>query len=82
MHLADELDAVRNIGNFAAHPSKSQATGQIVEVEPGEAELNLGVLEGLFEHYYVEPVKRAERRCRLDTKLADAGKPPIKQPPS
>jgi len=79
-HLAEELDAVRNIGNLAAHPIKSQATSQIVEVEPHEAELNLTVLEGLFEHYYVEPVKRAERRRQLDAKLAEAGKPPIKQP--
>ncbi len=37
-HLADSLDAVRNIGAFAAHPIKSKTTGEIVEVEPGEAE--------------------------------------------
>jgi hypothetical protein len=36
-HISDELHAVRNIGNFAAHPMKSQATGAIVDVEPGEA---------------------------------------------
>jgi hypothetical protein len=36
-HIAEGLDAVRNIGNFAAHPMKGQSTGDIVPVEPGEA---------------------------------------------
>jgi uncharacterized protein DUF4145 len=43
-HIADSLDAVRNIGNFAAHPIKSKSTGEIVPVETGEAEWNLNVL--------------------------------------
>jgi hypothetical protein len=32
------LDAIRTIGNFAAHPIKSTSSGEIVDVEPGEAE--------------------------------------------
>jgi hypothetical protein len=43
-HLADAIDAIRNIGNFAAHPMKSQHTGEMVSVEPGEAEWTLDVL--------------------------------------
>lgn len=35
-HLAEAVDAVRNIGNFAAHVTKSTNTGEIVDVEPGE----------------------------------------------
>ncbi len=73
-----ELDAVRNIGNFAAHPLKSQSTGEIVEVEPGEAEWNLEVLEMLFDFYYVQPAHAQKRRDELKKKLADAGKPPMK----
>jgi hypothetical protein len=34
----ESIDAVRNIGNFAAHPQKSTATGEILEVEFGESE--------------------------------------------
>jgi len=45
--LAEHLDAVRNIGNFAAHPIKSTTTGEIVAVEPGEAEWALDVLDGV-----------------------------------
>jgi hypothetical protein len=81
-HIADDLDAVRNIGNFAAHPTKSQSTGEIVSVEPGEAEWNLDVLDLLFDHYYVQPAKAKARRDALNAKLGDVGKSPIKRPPS
>ncbi len=77
-HISDSLDAVRNIGNFAAHPMKSQSTGDIVEVEPGEAEWNLDVLESLFDFYFVAPAKTKAKRDALNMKLKDTGKPPIK----
>lgn len=37
-YLTDAVDAIRNIGNFAAHPLKDTHSGEIVDVEPGEAE--------------------------------------------
>src|SRR5438552_3849897 len=46
-HLAEAIDAVRAIGNFGAHPIKSSQSGVIVDVELGEAEWDLDVLEGL-----------------------------------
>jgi len=78
--VAEEVDAVRHIGNFSAHATKSQSTGEIVAVEPGEAEWTLDVLDALFDHYYVQPKKRDARREKLEAKLADAGKPPMKKP--
>lgn len=77
--LASNLDAIRNIGNFAAHPIKDTNSGEIVPVEPEEAEWNLDVLEGLFDFYYVSPARDAARIAALNAKLAAAGKPPIKQ---
>jgi hypothetical protein len=77
-HLADAIDAVRNIGNFAAHPMKAKSTGEILPVELGEAEWNLDVLDGLFDFYFVQPVILQQRREALNSKLASAGKPPIK----
>jgi hypothetical protein len=77
-HLAESIDAVRNIGNFAAHPLKSRHSGEVLEVEPGEAEWNLDVLEGLFDFYYVQPAVLKKKRAALDKKLGDAGKPPMK----
>ena len=61
-----------------AHPIKSQSTGEIVDVEPGEADWNLEALEALFDFYYVQPAKTAARKAALNKKLADAGKPQIK----
>ena len=78
-HLADDLDAIRNIGNFAAHPIKSSHTGEIVDVEPHEAEWSLDVLEGLFDFCFVQPARSKAKRDAMDAKLREAGKPPMKK---
>lgn len=77
-HLADSIDAVRVVGNFAAHPIKSQSTGSILDVEPGEAEWLLDVLEGLFDFYFVQPARIQAKRQALNNKLEQAGKPLLK----
>lgn len=77
-YLADSIDAIRNIGNFAAHPSKSTSLGEIINVEAGEAEWNLEVLEMLFDFYFVQPEKTKQRREALNKKLGDLGKPNMK----
>lgn len=77
-HLSEAIDAIRNIGNFAAHPMKSTASGEIIEVEPGEAEWTLDVLDGLFDFYFVQPAILKAKKAALDAKLASAGKPPTK----
>jgi hypothetical protein len=78
--LADNVDAVRQIGNFAAHPMKSTNSGEILPVEPDEAEWTLDVLEGLFGHFYVQPARDLAKRAALDKKLADAGRSAMKKP--
>ena len=78
--LGQNVDAVRQVGNFAAHPMKSTSTGAIVEVEDDEADWLLDVLEELFDFYYVVPARAAAKRQALNKKLADAGKPQLKAP--
>ena len=77
-YLADAIDGIRNIGNFAAHPMKSTNTGEIVAVEAGEAEWLLDVLEGMFDFYFVQPATLKKKREALNAKLADVKKPPMK----
>jgi len=77
-YLAEGIDAVRHIGNFAAHPTKSTRSGEIVNVEPGEAEWLLDILEGLFNFFFVQPAELQRKRDVLNKKLEDAGKPPMK----
>ena len=76
--LHDSIDAIRNIGNFAAHPMKSKHTGLILDVEPGEAEWTLDVLEELFDFYFVLPALIQKKKEAFNKKLQEAGKPPIK----
>ena len=77
-YISENIDAIRNIGNFAAHPIKDTASGQIVDVEPGEAQWNLDVLDMLFDFYYVQPTLARKRRDALNAKLQTAGKQPMK----
>lgn len=77
-HLAGAIDAIRQLGNFAAHPIKSTASGEIVPVELGEAEWTLDVLDGLFNFYFVQPEQFKKNTAALNVKLKDAGKPPLK----
>jgi hypothetical protein len=76
--VANSVDAIRQVGNFGAHPIKDKNTGEIVEVEPGEAEWLLDVLESLFDVYFVGPAEYAKRADALNARLNAAGKPPLK----
>ena len=76
-YLADALDAVRVIGNFAAHAIKSKSTGVIVDVEPGEAEWSLDVIEGLFEFFFIEPATLERKKAALNDKLRQADLPTL-----
>lgn len=79
--LAEDVDAIRHLGNFAAHQQESSVTGQVLPVEPGEAEWSLRILEALLDFYFARPAKAKARRDALNSKLAEAGKPPLKMPP-
>lgn len=69
--IAEDLDYIRHIGNFAAHPKKSLSTGEIVSVEDGEAEWLLNVLEELFDFYFVRTAQRTAQRDAFKQKLKD-----------
>jgi Domain of unknown function (DUF4145) len=75
---AEALDAIRAIGNFAAHALKSANSGEIIDVEPGEAEWSLDVLDLLFDFYFTAPAVLKAKLEAINAKLADAGKPPLK----
>jgi hypothetical protein len=79
--LAHDLDMIRQLGNFAAHPVKATVSGQIVDIEPGEAEALLDLLEELLDFYFVRPARRQQKRDALNAKLAAAGKPALKGTP-
>ena len=73
-YLAESIDTIRQIGKYAAHPNKSTSTCEIIEVEPGEAEWSLDTLEGLFDFYFVQPVRMQAKKDALNKKLSDTTK--------
>ncbi len=76
--ICQSVDAIRNIGNFAAHPIKYTNTGEIVDVESGEAEWLLEVLEAILDFTFIQPGRANERKQKLNLKLQALGKPVIK----
>lgn len=79
-YLNDAIDAIRNIGNFGAHPIKNTNTGEIVDVEEGEAEWLLEVIEFLLDFVFVQPRRLEARKQELNKKLEAMGKPKLKEP--
>ena len=76
--LRESVDAIRNFGNFSAHPVTDKTTLQIIDVEPEEAEWCIEIVDLLFDHYYVMPERVRQKKAELDSKLKAAGKPPSK----
>lgn len=57
------IDAVRKIGNIGAH--MQQDVSLIVDVEPSEAELLIGLVENLIQDWYIDRHERAKRTREL-----------------
>jgi hypothetical protein len=62
--------------------TKSKLTAEILDVQPGEAEWCLEIIEDLIEHYFIRPAAEQAKIDSLNAKLAAAGKPEIKTPPA
>jgi len=59
----DAIDAVRNIGNIGAHMERD--INVVVEVDPEEAALLIGLIENLVDDWYVARHERVRRLSRL-----------------
>jgi len=72
--LLEDLHAIRQLGNLAAHPMSNTVTGEIVPVEFQEAEYTLAVLEDVFEHLFIAPKRQQQRRDVIAEKLRETKK--------
>jgi hypothetical protein len=68
------IDAVRNIGNIGAHMEKD--INVIIDVEPQEAQVLIGLIELLIKDWYVAKNDREERLKEVIA-LAAAKKAPL-----
>lgn len=62
------IDTVRTVGNIGAHMEKD--INSIIDVEPNEAELLIGLIEFLFKDWYIA---REDKKTRL-TSIVELGK--------
>ena len=69
--IAKVIRAPQELCNIAAHPMPDTA-GEIVDVEPWEAEWVLDILEMLFDYYFVQPAEAARRMNAIHTKYEEA----------
>lgn len=76
-NLRKLMNAVRMMGNCAAHPFKDQSTGTIVDVEPGDAELNISTIEALVDFFYIRPAEEQAKIDEINKKLKAAGRKEI-----
>ncbi|MER9164420.1 DUF4145 domain-containing protein [Mesorhizobium sp. M0715] len=65
----DAIDHVRGVGNIGAHMEKD--INNIVEVDPGEAQALIELIEMLFAEWYVAREKRRERLRKIETIALD-----------
>ena len=68
-YLARDIDAIRKVGNVAAHPAKDANPAEVVDVEPEEAEWTLSVLDALLQFFFVDEAKSQLRWATLNQKL-------------
>ncbi len=76
-YIIESLNHIRTLGNFAAHPMLNTQTRDVIDVEPAEAEYALGVIEALFNNYYVHPLALKDKKNQINSKLRAAGKKEI-----
>jgi hypothetical protein len=58
------MRALKDVGNVGAH--MTEVEGTIVDVEPGEAEALLGLIEMLFADWYVARAKRRRKLAEIE----------------
>jgi hypothetical protein len=59
----DAIDHVRKIGNIGAHMEKD--VDLIIDIDPGEAQALIELIEMLFDEWYVEQNNRTERLKKI-----------------
>lgn len=68
-YLASTIDDIRKIGKFAAHIKQNVHTGEVLEVDSGEAEYVLNCIANLCDFYFVYPAKVSQRSAAIRDKL-------------
>lgn len=71
----ESIDAVRSVGNIGAHMEKD--INIIIDVEPEEAQLLIGLIEQLVDDWYVTREDRKNRAQKLKDLAESKKNPPV-----
>lgn len=61
------LDAIRDMGNFGAHPEKD--TSVIIEVDPKDAKIAVEIVQTIIKDWYIDKHEREERQVKIKSSL-------------
>ena len=73
-NLLTQIEAIKHIGNLAAHGVNITDFGEPVSVSYKDADWSLKILAELLDYYYAQPAKIEKRQEELNKKLSQAGK--------
>lgn len=62
------LQVFRKVANFGAHPKKSTNSKEIIDIEKGEADVMLELIEELFDYVFIKPKRQEEILKRISEK--------------
>jgi hypothetical protein len=62
------LQVFRKVANFGAHPKKSTNSKEIIDVEKGEADVMLELIEELFDYIFIKPKRQEEILKKISEK--------------
>jgi len=68
--LEDLLHHVRDLGNFCAHPSRTDPEQLVFDITKDEVIFVLDTIEALFDFLYIRPKKNQERLKKFSDKKA------------
>lgn len=63
----DALHAIRNMGNFGAHPERDVSL--IIDVDPEDAELSIKIVFALVDDWYIDRNRKEERMQKMKSSL-------------
>lgn len=69
LESVEAIDQVRGIGNIGAHMEKD--VNVVIDVDPGEAQLLIVLIETLFKDWYIAREKRSETFASINKMSAD-----------
>lgn len=78
-YIRENLHHLREVADFGAHTQKDDQA-EIIDVGREEAEWTLDIIDGLFDHFIINPERNKRMREGMDEKIKAAGRKSLEPP--